>query len=157
MTALFGFEAVSIQNYILTTGKLKGMIGGSELVNRLGESYFPQAVADLGWEMDKVVWPARTSGGALTLFFPDPEKARQFQTYWTALVQKKAPGKDGGDAVVMETNPALREALAELKKIVGARESKKGSAACILEELQRLEDETSAHAARIRDLIEKLN
>ena len=79
------------------------------------------------------------------------------RTYDFPRVQKKAPGKDGGDAVVMETNPALREALAELKKIVGARESKKGSAACILEELQRLEDETSAHAARIRDLIEKLN
>ncbi len=78
------------------------------------------------------------------------------RTYDFPRVQKKASSKSG-ETVVMETNPALRDALAELKTIVGVRESKKGSAACILEELQRLEDETSAHAARIRDLIEKLN
>ncbi len=79
------------------------------------------------------------------------------RTYDFPRVQKTAAGSGSGKAtVVMETNPALRDALAELKQIVGARDKKKGSAACILEELQRLEDETAAHAARIRDLIEKL-
>ncbi len=80
------------------------------------------------------------------------------RTYDFPRVQKTAAASASGkEAVVMETHPALRDALAELKTIVGARESKKGSAACILEELQRLENETSAHASRIRDLIAKLN
>ena len=47
--------------------------------------------------------------------------------------------------------------IAELKTLVSARESKKGVAACILDEVQRLEDETAAHCARIRELVGKLD
>ncbi len=77
------------------------------------------------------------------------------RTYEFPRVQKKAPA--GKEADVMESSAALREAVAELKTLVTARESKKGLAACILEEVQRLEDETAAHAARIRELVGKLD
>jgi len=78
------------------------------------------------------------------------------RTYEFPRVQKKAPARSG-EAVVMESSDTLREAIAELKTIVSARESKKGVAACILDEIQRLEDETAAHCARIRQLVEKLD
>ena len=80
------------------------------------------------------------------------------RTYDFPRVQKKAAVKseDSNEAVVMETNPALREALEELKIIIGVREEKRGIAECILEELQRLEDETRSHSARLREMIERL-
>ncbi len=77
------------------------------------------------------------------------------RTYEFPRVQKKAPS--GGEADVMESSETLREAIAELKTLVTARENKKGTTACILEEIQRLEDETAAHAARIRELVAKLD
>ncbi len=78
------------------------------------------------------------------------------RTYEFPRTQKTATS-GSGEAVVMESNACLREALLELKSIVGARESKKGVAACILEEVQRIEDETAAHCARIRELVAKLD
>ena len=69
----------------------------------------------------------------------------------------KASSASGREDTVMESNACLREAIGELKAIVGARESRKGAAACILEEVQRLEDETAARAARIRQLVGKLD
>ena len=77
------------------------------------------------------------------------------RTYDFPRVQKKA-SSGGGEAVVMETSPALREALEELKVLMGAREDKRGLAECILEELQRLEDETRSHSARLREMIKQL-
>ena len=78
------------------------------------------------------------------------------RTYEFPRVQKKAPA-GGKEPDLMESSAALREAVAELKTLVVARESKQGLAACILEEVQRLEDETAAHAARIRELVGKLD
>ena len=79
------------------------------------------------------------------------------RTYEFPRTQKKASAGSGREETVMESSVCLREALGELKAIVGARESKKGIAACILEEVRRLEDETAARAARIRQLVEKLD
>ncbi|MDJ0708803.1 MAG: DUF3461 family protein [Woeseiaceae bacterium] len=81
------------------------------------------------------------------------------RTYEFPRAQKslKSAGSDGQQAAVMESSAELREALEELNAIVGTRESKKGVAACILEEIQRLEDETAARSARIRELLGKLS
>ena len=80
------------------------------------------------------------------------------RTYDFPRVQKKAAAKSkgSGEVVVMETNPALREALTELKALIGTREDQRGLAACVLEELQRLEEETTSHCARIREMVERL-
>lgn len=78
------------------------------------------------------------------------------RTYEFPRTQKKA-ASGNGEAVVMESDACLREALVELKSLVGARESKKGIAACILKEVQRLEDHTAAQCARIRELVAKLD
>ncbi len=88
---------------------------------------------------------------------PDDSFLPVRRTYEFPRAQKKANAGSGGqETVVMESSPALREALQELRSIVGARESKQGAAACILEEIQRLEDEIGARAARIRELVGKL-
>ena len=81
------------------------------------------------------------------------------RTYDFPRVQKKASAGDkgGSEVVVMETNPALREALEELQGIVSAREDQRGIATCVLEELQRLEDEISTRSARTRELVARLD
>ena len=78
------------------------------------------------------------------------------RTYDFPRVQKKA-SSGSGEAVVMETNPALREALDELRAVVGARKDKRDTAASVLEEIQQLEGEIKMHTARIKELMQGLD
>ena len=70
---------------------------------------------------------------------------------------QKSTDSASGESVVMESSAELKEALGELKSIVGERESQRGVATCIRDEIQRLEEEMSARAARIRELVAKLD
>ncbi len=78
------------------------------------------------------------------------------RTYDFPRVQKQS-SSGSGDAVVMETNPTLREALDELRTVVGARKDKRDAAASVLEEIQQLEGEIKMHTARIKELIQGLS
>ena len=74
------------------------------------------------------------------------------RNYAFPRVQKE--GK-GGEAV-MESNPALRAAITELKDVVTARASIQDTAEALLDELRGLEQDFAFHSAALKALIEEL-
>jgi len=100
VNALYGFEAKSIQRYILLSGKLRDMGGASEIVNDLCETFLRKVCTDLGLEPGKDLHFARKAGGALIAFFEEEPAARAFRDLWTLRVQRQAPGLGFVDALV---------------------------------------------------------
>lgn len=80
------------------------------------------------------------------------------RTYKFPRVQKKLEsGKVAkGSDVVMESNPALREAVAELDALLGVRESKDDLASTMLKELRQLEEDVSIRTDCVKNLVEKM-
>ena len=78
------------------------------------------------------------------------------RTYRFPRIQQDVEGK-GPDKVRMTTNPALLDALDELKQIVKARTDQGDIAAALLEELRQLEEEVALHAETLRGLISKID
>ncbi len=80
------------------------------------------------------------------------------RTYKFPRVQKSATlgNTTGQTTIVMESDPALREAIDELNKLMAARERKQNVADSILEELRLLEEDVDLRSAYIRELVEKL-
>ncbi|MDJ0927481.1 MAG: DUF3461 family protein [Gammaproteobacteria bacterium] len=80
------------------------------------------------------------------------------RTYEFPRVPKKPSGESAkGDAeVVMESNPALRDALQELQEIVGAKAAKHDTVAEMRDELRRLEEEFATRSENLQTLIDKL-
>ena len=74
------------------------------------------------------------------------------RSYEFLRVQKTAKGNE----VVMESNPALRAALAELKDVVESKASKKDTAEALLDELHGLEEDFAYHTAALKALIEEI-
>ena len=68
----------------------------------------------------------------------------------------EANSNTSADEVVMETNPALRDALTELREIVGVKEEVQSTVAAILDELRQLEEDFAAHGANLQALIASL-
>jgi hypothetical protein len=82
----------------------------------------------------------------------------QTRTYKFPRVQKTAtinPASSKTDTV-METAPALTEALAELTRLMETRERKGNVADAIAEELRLLEEDIQLRTAYIRELVGKL-
>lgn len=59
-------------------------------------------------------------------------------------------------ADVMETNPALRSAIAELQDLLETKQRQQNAAESILEELQSLEEDVAMRSKRIKELIGKI-
>ena len=79
------------------------------------------------------------------------------RTYEFPRVQKTAKtGGEGKESVVMESSPELRDALAELRELVGARKSQQKSAS-VRDEIKKLEGEIAMHSARIEELSKELD
>ena len=77
------------------------------------------------------------------------------RSYMFPRVQKSMPGKSDTEAV-MESNPGLREAVAELKSIIDAREHADGIAAAIIEEIDSLEHDIAMRSAYLKELAARL-
>ena len=112
MTVVYGFEATSIQRYILASGKLKDMVGASELVEALCKDILQQTLGDLGISDGSINF-ARRAGGALTAFFDYRQQAEDFRDLWTLRVQKTAPDLGFTQALVA-VNHSPGEAHLEL-------------------------------------------
>lgn len=80
------------------------------------------------------------------------------RTYKFPRVQKKLEsGKVAkGSDVVMESNPALREAVAELDALLGVRETKEDLASTMLKELRQLEEDVAIRTDCVKNLVEKM-
>lgn len=80
------------------------------------------------------------------------------RTYRFPRVQKTAElgSETPQPEVVMESSPALLEALEELRELVAARESKLGIAATMLDELRCLEEDMASHSESLKELINRI-
>lgn len=83
------FEAKSIQDYILRSGRLRHLVGASELVDSLTRDLLDEVLAALGGPPVRF---SRRAGGAVYLFADDPETRDAFRDLWTLAVRCYAPG-----------------------------------------------------------------
>lgn len=104
---IYQFEAVFIQDYILAGGKIKTMVGASEIIEAVTNQLLNSAVVELGLEIkendelpekgelnlldNEVVFPRRA--GAVFMMITHNQKAAQdFAQLWPILVSNFAPG-----------------------------------------------------------------
>lgn len=79
-------EVGGIQKYILSTGKLKEMIGGSELIESLSAKYLDDfakskqltVLKEIRKPVDNEILPLQRNAGAMHLLFPSEAKGREF-------------------------------------------------------------------------------
>lgn len=93
---VYVFEAHSIQPYILNSGKLKDMVGASEMLERLLGEPLDAALAELGLtEFNATTGDyafSRRGGAAFALLFRERDKALALRDLWGLLVNGIAPG-----------------------------------------------------------------
>lgn len=116
---VYGFEAKSIQSYILESNKLKEMVGASEQVENLcglrleGDPPGPPTLLEhvlaalgLGLGQPGGLCFSRAAGGVFCAIFEEKAQAHRFRALWTLAVQQFAPrlsfadGLATGDRVV---------------------------------------------------------
>jgi len=85
---LFGFAAKEIQSYVFRSDKLKDMVGASELVNDLCESFLDDCLMKSGASCRVL---SRAAGSA-RVRFDDVAEARRFAAVWPLLVDEFVPG-----------------------------------------------------------------
>ena len=78
------------------------------------------------------------------------------KTFEFPRVQKTVAGGKGESQTVMETNPELRAAVTELKKLLEEREDKRSLTESIDEELRQLEEEIAMRCESIRRLVGRI-
>lgn len=81
------FEAKSIQAYLLTTSRLKEIVGGSEMVEALTGPLLEDALKIIKGKIDF----SRRGGGAFYAFSENEESIIQLATLWPLLVRQYAP------------------------------------------------------------------
>lgn len=105
--SIYQFEAVSIQDYILADGKIKTMVGASELLEAITNELLDSAIQALGLkavdidqikgqtelvlEANKVIFPRR-AGSVFQMVLQNAEKAQEFAALWPIMVSNFAPG-----------------------------------------------------------------
>lgn len=91
-TYAYLFEAKFIQQYILAGGKLKDIIGASELVESLCPEQVEVVLDTLEpQQRDSIVF-SRNAGGAFYAFSEDKAALQCFRDMWTLTVMHSAPG-----------------------------------------------------------------
>ena len=78
------------------------------------------------------------------------------RTYRFPRVQNSVNATDSAGEVLMDTSPALQEALQELEDIVKARADQRDIADAMRDELQRLEEEIALRADNLKALIDRV-
>ena len=109
------FEARGIQSYIFDSGKMKEMVGASELVKALCDSTLDSVIRHLKLEeiipksksdssqlngmSARQVFFSRRSGGVFTALFADKDMRDRFLGLWSILVTVLVPGLETVHAV----------------------------------------------------------
>ena len=104
------FEARSIQQYIIETGKIKDMIGASLIVDELcqcdGKGDLLQSVLnELLLDESKIRF-SRRAGGAFVALLVNKADAEGLRALWTLTVSHFAPGMEWVDALAEGTSDA---------------------------------------------------
>jgi len=88
----YRFEARSIQGFVLDGGRLRDMVGASELVESLCTTLLDDVIAALDLA-DAVHFPRR-AGGAFMALSEDRASLERLRDLWTLIVPRYAPGLD---------------------------------------------------------------
>ncbi|MBK1642110.1 hypothetical protein CKO12_09520 [Chromatium okenii] len=88
------FEAKSIQEYILRSGRLRHIVGASELIDSLTGAMLDNVFRELKVKeaVNGEVRCSRRAGGAIYLFTDDQNKRDAFRDLWALVVRQYAPG-----------------------------------------------------------------
>lgn len=86
------FEAKSIQDYILRSGRLRHVVGASELLDALTLGLLDAVLGALGHEDGQRLRFSRRAGGAVYLFTDSAEARDAFRDLWALAVRQYAPG-----------------------------------------------------------------
>lgn len=84
------FEAKSIQAYLLESGRLRDLVGGSELVQSLTGDLLDAVLGEV--DPDNTLRFSRRAGGAFYAFSETPERLDALMMLWSLVVQQSAPG-----------------------------------------------------------------
>lgn len=155
------FEAKSIQDYLLQSGRLRDVIGASELVDSLTGELLDQAIEQLELRVPEDVAFFRRAGGAFYAFSHNNSVLDHLTDLWTLLVQQFAPGmsydlgrgEDKGSALTafdkaresMHADGARRRPRLPLAAPITLRSRRTGLAAEALDS-----DEVAMDAATLR-------
>lgn len=85
------FEAKSIQDYILRSGRLRHIVGASELIDALTRRLLDDVLTALGLDQGQVVF-SRRAGGSVYAFSVDRDAINAFRDLWTLVVSQYTPG-----------------------------------------------------------------
>ena len=113
MAILYAFEAQSIQAFIFATGKLREMVGASEIVEELCQGLLDRSLRALTPDKHEILYQA--AGGA-RIQFHDDASADTFMRYWPLIVSRHAPGLGLVQAKAPASDPdALQKLVDELR------------------------------------------
>ncbi len=86
------FESKSIQEYLFSSGRLRDVIGASELVDSLTGQLLDDTLQSLGYQIGNDIEFSRRAGGAFYAFSEYENNIDQLKMLWTLTVQQYAPG-----------------------------------------------------------------
>lgn len=86
------FESKSIQAWLFASGRLRDIVGGSELLENLTGPLLDDALRALGLVENDNIHFSRRAGGSLYAFSENAEDLRDFLALWSLVVQQHAPG-----------------------------------------------------------------
>lgn len=104
------FEIRAIQQFLFSSGKLKDMAAGSELIDYLCHAPLAKAleICNLAGYHEPIHSP-RCSGGVFYLLIEDGERAGHFRNLWSVMVTQLLPGVELIDALTSAAS--AREAI----------------------------------------------
>lgn len=135
-------EIGGIQNYILSTGKLKEMIGGSELVEQVFKDILEKTAISLGYSIlnfgekdypkipeDKQIGVCQRNAGAAYLLFSSEENAKTLLHNFSIEVTESYPGLPLFGAVTQceWTQNSLNQARRDLQEKVRVKRALSGN------------------------------
>lgn len=137
MSDKFGYvvlEVGGIQKYILSTGKLKEMIGGSELIESLSAKYlddFAQnnhlnILKEIRKPVDNEILPLQRNAGSMHLLFSSEAKGREFLKNFGLKLLEDFPGLPifGALEECEFTSSGIREAKFKLSNKITVQRNK---------------------------------
>lgn len=115
------FEVRGIQSFLFSSGKLKDLVSGSELIDFLCKQPLQDVLRVCGLEhYDSAEHSPRCAGGSFYLLIENRENAERLKNIWPLIVEQLLPGVE--QVAVLSEGETAKHAIAEgLKKLRSAR------------------------------------
>ena len=88
----YQFEVNSIQRWVFGSGKLRAIVGGSQLVSGITEELLDHTLDALSQAHDDQIQFARKAGGVFIALAENPEALNSLRKVWPLMVARYAPG-----------------------------------------------------------------